>query len=233
MELGVRLKAARLEAGLSQRQLCGDTITRNMLSQIENGTARPSMDTLTVLAARLGKPLSWFLGEGESQSTKEQRLVQQLEILEAAEQAILDERLRYASELMDTLEIREDDYCAADLNRRRLLLLARANPQRLGEICQSLPSLDEELQIRSRDALQRGDLSRAGALLDSAENQDTAQWNLLRGQVYLAETSWENAAVFLLKAEGELPQLTIPLLEQCYRELGDFKQAYFYACKQK
>lgn len=63
MELGLRLKQARLEAGLSQRQLCGDTITRNMLSQIENGSAQPSMDTLRYLASRLGKPVSYFLEE--------------------------------------------------------------------------------------------------------------------------------------------------------------------------
>ena len=63
MALGQRIKQARLEAGLSQRQLCGDTITRNMLSQIENGSAQPSMDTLRHLAARLGKPVSFFLEE--------------------------------------------------------------------------------------------------------------------------------------------------------------------------
>lgn len=63
MELGKLLKQARLEAGLSQRELCGDEITRNMLSQIENGSARPSMDTLRYLAARLNKPMSYFLEE--------------------------------------------------------------------------------------------------------------------------------------------------------------------------
>ena len=47
MTLGEKIRQARLEAGLSQRQLCGDTVTRNMLSQIENGSARPSMDTLS------------------------------------------------------------------------------------------------------------------------------------------------------------------------------------------
>ena len=52
-----------MEAGLSQRQLCGDVITRNMLSLVEHGSARPSMDTLKLLAARLGKPVSWFLEE--------------------------------------------------------------------------------------------------------------------------------------------------------------------------
>lgn len=61
--LGQRLKQARIEAGLSQRQLCGEEITRNMLSQIESGKANPSMQTLTYLAQRLGRPLSWFLEE--------------------------------------------------------------------------------------------------------------------------------------------------------------------------
>ena len=63
MELGEKLRNARLEAGLSQRQLCGQTITRNMLSQIENGSARPSMSTLQYLAGQLGKPVSYFLQE--------------------------------------------------------------------------------------------------------------------------------------------------------------------------
>ena len=63
MELGEKLRQARLEAGLSQRQLCGDEITRNMLSLIENGTAKPSMKTLQYLAGRLGKRVSFFLEE--------------------------------------------------------------------------------------------------------------------------------------------------------------------------
>ena len=63
MELSQKLKQARLDAGLSQKALCGDRITRNMLSQIENGSARPSMDTLRFFADRLGKPISFFLEE--------------------------------------------------------------------------------------------------------------------------------------------------------------------------
>ena len=70
MELGQKIKAARLEAGLSQRQLCADTITRNMLSQIENGSAKPSMDTLQILAARLHKTVGYFLEEGASCNEK-------------------------------------------------------------------------------------------------------------------------------------------------------------------
>lgn len=63
MELGQRVKEARLLLGLSQRQLCGDTITRNMLSRIEHGTVRPSMETLRYLAEKLEKPVSYFLDE--------------------------------------------------------------------------------------------------------------------------------------------------------------------------
>ena len=68
MELGQRILQARQEAGLSQRQLCGDVITRNMLAQIEHGTARPSMDTLQYLAERLGKSISYFLEEASLES---------------------------------------------------------------------------------------------------------------------------------------------------------------------
>ena len=63
MELGQKLRQARIEAGLSQKQLCGDEITRNMLSLIENGSAKPSMKTLQYLASRLGKSVSYFLEE--------------------------------------------------------------------------------------------------------------------------------------------------------------------------
>ena len=63
MDLGQRLRQARLEANMSQRALCGEEITRNMLSRIENGAAKPSMKTLQYLAARLGKPMSYFLEE--------------------------------------------------------------------------------------------------------------------------------------------------------------------------
>ena len=59
MHLGEKIRQARLEAGLSQRQLCGETITRNMLSQIENGSANPSMATLRFLAESAHHPGLW------------------------------------------------------------------------------------------------------------------------------------------------------------------------------
>ena len=76
MDLGTRLRQARLEAGLSQRQLCGEVITRNMLSLIENGSAKPSMETLRYLASKLGKPMGYFLEEQAVTSPNRERIAQ-------------------------------------------------------------------------------------------------------------------------------------------------------------
>ena len=81
MELSQKLKQARLDAGLSQKALCGDRITRNMLSQIENGSAHPSMNTLRYLAAQLGKPLSYFL-EDDAVTSPNQELMEKLRLAE-------------------------------------------------------------------------------------------------------------------------------------------------------
>lgn len=43
MTLGQKLRQTRLSKGLSQSQVAGDCVTRNMLSQIENDQASPSM----------------------------------------------------------------------------------------------------------------------------------------------------------------------------------------------
>lgn len=60
-ELGRRLKEARLAKKLTQAEVVGDFITRNMLSQIESGAAMPSMKTLAYLAEQLSIPLSQLL----------------------------------------------------------------------------------------------------------------------------------------------------------------------------
>ena len=36
---------------------------------------------------------------------------------------------------------------------------------------------------------------------------------------------------YISKGEAEFPEKCVPLLEICYRELGDFRQAYYYACR--
>lgn len=225
MELGEKILQARQEAGLSQRQLCGDTITRNMLSQIEHGTAKPSMGTLKILAARLGKPVSYFLDEDASDHTA---VMEALELLKKAEAAIGQGKHIFAEELLG-----KADFSAPELNRRRLLLLSRIPGASPEKIVAQLPRLDEELFLRAKAALAEERLSRSLHLLEAMEDHTSSQWNLLRGELYMRQKDWKQAAKCFHNAEAACPAETAAKLEQCYRELEDFKQAYFYACKQK
>ena len=64
MTMGEKLRQARMEAGLSQRRVCGDRITRNQLSLLEHDRVGPSLETLQYLAWQLGKPILYrWMGE--------------------------------------------------------------------------------------------------------------------------------------------------------------------------
>lgn len=61
--LGAKVKQLRQAAQMTQVELAGDFITRNMLSQIENGSAQPSLPTIQYLANRLNIPAGYFFAE--------------------------------------------------------------------------------------------------------------------------------------------------------------------------
>ena len=267
MTLGEKIRQARLDAHLSQRELCGDVITRNMLSQIENGSARPSMDTLRYLASRLQKSVSYFLEEDAVMSPnwhvmqqarraadagrwetvrevlvdyrepdeifcRERQLLEEMALLELAAQALEAGKTEYARALLEEALPEDAGYLSKLLERRRLLLLGKAAPEKLRQVCVRLPGLDEELLLRARCAMEAGDYSGSARLLDAMENRN-AQWQYLRGWAYLEAGQFTKAAACLLKAERELPGDCFPKLERCYRELGNYEKAYHYACKQR
>ena len=63
MTLGEKIKQARLARGMTQSELCDGGITRNMLSQIENGSALPSLETLEFISRRLDIPTGYLLSD--------------------------------------------------------------------------------------------------------------------------------------------------------------------------
>lgn len=71
MTLGQKLRQTRLSKGLSQSQVAGDCVTRNMLSQIENDQASPSMRTLEHLAQALGVSVGWLLSDEQTDAAME------------------------------------------------------------------------------------------------------------------------------------------------------------------
>ena len=250
MDIGKKLRQARLDAGLSQRQLCGDVITRNMLSLIENGSARPSMDTLAYLAEQLGKPMGFFLGEksANAECIKKARqayiqgqyadgeallreynadgvqdeefgLLKLLILLEMAEEAL--DRPPYARELLSRAAEQQTCYLTSELEQRRLLLLAEVSQEPV-----ELPVDDRPLLIRAKIALQKGDGARCVALLEACEEHESADWRYLRAEAAFLMEDYALAAECYCEDCYER-------LEECYRNLGDYKKAYEYACKQR
>jgi tetratricopeptide (TPR) repeat protein len=64
-ELGARIKAARIAAGLTQPALAGDDASTAFLSRIETGQRRPNSELLEALAGRLGVSVDHLVvGEG-------------------------------------------------------------------------------------------------------------------------------------------------------------------------
>lgn len=253
MDIGKKLRQARLDAGLSQRQLCGDVITRNMLSLIENGSARPSMDTLACLAERLEKPISFFLEETPALSSNascmkkarvaytngefanaevflreykadgvqddEFGLLNTLILLSLAENAL--DRPVYAKELLVQASQQQTCYLTPELEQRRLLLLSQVSQEPV-----ELPEDDRPLLCRAQNALKAGKAARCVALLEACEDQKSRHWNYLRAEAAFMLGDYAAAA-------EHYPKDCYAKLEACYRNLGDYKMAYEYACKQR
>ena len=256
MTLGERLKQARLELGLSQRKLCQGIVTRNMLSLLESGSAKPSMDTLTALAARLGKPVGWFLEE-QVGSQNRSSLEAARELYVRGDHAACLERLENCTPdgihdqemglleclalmgLARTVAEEKPRYAMALLDRAaacetvyrtaaldRELTLTRYE---LSAEASGCLADDRELLFRGQQAMEAGEHEKAAALFAAAE--ETPRQQLLLGQALMAMGKYALAAAALHKAESCAPRDCIPLLERCYRELEDYKRAYAYACK--
>lgn len=61
--IGEKIKDIRCAKMMTQQELAGEFITRNMLSRIENGFALPSIPTLIYIAERLGVPPGYLLAD--------------------------------------------------------------------------------------------------------------------------------------------------------------------------
>jgi HTH-type transcriptional regulator, quorum sensing regulator NprR len=73
--LGERIRNTRKELGLTQAQLAGTELSKSFISLIETGRTKPSLETLTLLAARLQKPVGYFLEQDTPLSRKALRIM--------------------------------------------------------------------------------------------------------------------------------------------------------------
>lgn len=267
MALGEKLRQARLEKGLSQRQLCGQELTRNMLSQVESGSARPSMDTLQLLARRLGKPVSWFLDEETAQLPNQQVMEQLRQAFDAGDYSLVlsllegyedpdpvydrerhllealsltalaktfaQEKPVYARSLLEKAwEAGERTPYFTEADRREWVLTAAMVWEAASELAGRLAADDRELLLRARAALEKENWERSRQLLEAIQSRDPA-WQLLSGAAALGQRDYARAAAHYRQAEEAYPRESAVALEHCYREMEDYKLAYYYACKQR
>ncbi|MBQ9806177.1 MAG: helix-turn-helix transcriptional regulator [Clostridia bacterium] len=63
MNIGEKIRELRVAKLMTQTELAGTHITRNMLSCIENGAAQPSLSTILYIAKRLNVPAGFLLAD--------------------------------------------------------------------------------------------------------------------------------------------------------------------------
>ena len=221
-----------------------------MLSLIENGSARPSMDTLRLFAQKLGKPLSWFLEEDavtspnqaamadargcwekrdaagvlqalegyrgpDSTFDAEMGLLRYLALLQQARTAIARDKFPYAKSLLTQAGDCVSPYLCDD-TPRQLLLACIGSPAEL--------NCDEVLLAKAA-----ADPARCPALLGAVENKNDPRYARLMGLCLFAQKDYAAALPWLQREE----ERHLAQLEECCRELGDYKRAYEYACRRR
>ena len=235
MTIGQRILAARLEAGLSQRELAGETITRNMLSSIEHDAANPSLATLRYLAGRLGKTVSWLLGEDgpseaiaafeqgdyrrcrEKLTGEEKRWMEPLARLREAEEAVEAGRIPYALLLLEALDGSGSPLFGPELVRKANILRCRC-----GNFV-PIPE-DDALLLRAEAALAAG---RDGERYLLACDERGERWEYLMAECRFQVGDYPAARAHYHRCEDAFDVRS--RLEICCREMGDYQMAYYYA----
>ncbi len=255
MTIGQRILQARQEAGLSQRELAGSEMTRNMLSALEHDTAKPSLGTLELLARRLNRPVSFLLGEtgadgsgaleearqryragdlrGCLELTQPHRQSQEAELLTAlchgalAEAAIAGNRPEEARDHLAAAQAVDCMYITEALRRQWAVFQAQCaeSPQALPALVAAIGTDDPVFLLRAKAALAQDEPREALRWLDCM-TQPGEEAIYCRGVAYEALGEYRQAAEQFHRIEADRD--VNRHLETCYVQLEDFRQAYFY-----
>ena len=104
MNIGEKIKKLRTAKLMTQADLVGTEITRNMLSLIENGSANPSLETVCYIASRLNVSPGFLISDGED----EQVYLKHHEIV-GIKKAFMNEDYRICRDMCLTSESLDDD----------------------------------------------------------------------------------------------------------------------------
>ncbi|MGH7762424.1 MAG: helix-turn-helix domain-containing protein [Candidatus Dormibacteraceae bacterium] len=245
------VKQARSEAGLSLAQVAGGQISRTAIYFVETGKAKPSMETLKLIADRTGRPLDYFLARPSTMESRSSAGTTELErlitagdhagALTAGELLLAAERGQDAraqiKHLMATAHIRLAQWGPA----RRLASSARAHFESTGDLLMTAECLGSEasaaymMQDPGAIALAEGALATC-RLLNPVPQITESRLLVVLGAAYTANHSWQKAidtfelAIAAGDVVHDLRRLSIMYggLSWAYQETGqDDKSAHF------
>ncbi len=120
-QLGQRLREARAAAGLSQAQLGAPYYTRAHVSAIELGKIRPAMKSLEHMAAKLGKPASYFMEDAAIERTRREQEFEVDRVASLATRTTAADCIRDADHLLEGEALSTRQRCRLHLARARAL----------------------------------------------------------------------------------------------------------------
>ncbi|MEO8745526.1 MAG: tetratricopeptide repeat protein [Candidatus Dormiibacterota bacterium] len=246
------VKRARLEAGLSLGQVAGDSISRTAIYFVETGKAKPSMETLKLIAERTGRPLDYFLARPSTLEPRSTAGTAELERLVAsgdlnaalaAGQALLAQErdqdlVARVKHLTATAHLR----LAQPVQGRRLAASARAYFEQVGDMLMVAECLGSEasgaylMQDPTAMALAEGALATLRSL-NPIPQMTEARLLAILGSVHATNRNWAAAIDHYEQAiaSGDVVQdlrrlsLLYSGLSLAYQETGQLDQAGHYA----
>ena len=246
------VKQARADAGLSLAQVAGGEISRTAIYFVETGKAKPSMETLKLIAERTGRPLDYFLSRPsttEARSTAGTAELERLVVtgdpdgaLAAGEALLVAERdpeiVARVKFQMATAHLRLAQWVPA----RRLASTARAYFEQSGDMLMTAECLGSEasaaymMQDPGALALAEGALATCRSLNPVPSITESRLLGVLGG-VHSTNHRWEAAikayeqSIAAGDVVKDLRRLSIlySSLSQAYQELGNINQATHFA----
>ena len=134
MNIGEKIKKLRTAKLMTQAELVGGEITRNMLSRIENGAANPSLETVYYIANRLKVSPSYLLAD-----ENDEKIFQKHNEIVGIKKAFMNEDHKICRDMCMNAESCDDDeiqmiLCECDL----AIGVEKFNNGNLRECCELL-----------------------------------------------------------------------------------------------
>jgi len=242
------VKQARAEAGLSLGQVARGDISRTAIYFVETGKAKPSIETLKLIAERTGKPIDYFLSEARTSAHALSEAVADVQRSLAtrdftgavtAGESILEkkpdpETAATISQLVSTALLN----LAQPVKGRRYAAAARIHFERIGDMLMVAECLGNEasaaflMQDPAALAIAEEALSTVRALNPPPKTTEARLLATL-GHVHVANQNWQAAintyeeAIEVGDAVRDLHRLAIVYnnISIAYKHLGQFNRA--------